>query len=406
MNGLAFQDARTLVIGPKESLAELRALLEGEGVRAIDTVVNPSTASARIARFRPDVIVFAVDPAAEDGQRWLRQIESAEKEDYVSVLVVKPPFDREELVERLHGMAGLRLNFRALAEKNARLAEENARLAVENAKLAEDLRVRTQKHEDAIATLKKAEERLVGALSDSEGKSRAKSEFIANMSHELRTPLNAIIGFSEILREQTYGPHGSPKYAEYADNIHEAGSHLLAVINDIVDISRAEAGQLDLTFETVDVTRTIGSAVRLLEERAKTKGVRLRVDIAPDFPHLRTDEKRLRQVLINLISNAVKFTPKNGQVTVKADVDPTDGAFIIVVSDTGVGIDPADIPLIMSRYGQVKGQTADSDSGVGLGLPLTQKIVTALGGQIEIRSRKGVGTAVTIRFPPSLIIRP
>ena len=397
MNGLALQDARTLVIGPKESLAELRALLEGEGVRAIDTVVNPSTASARIARFRPDVIVFAVDPAAEDGRRWLRQIESAEKEDYVSVLVVKPPFDREELVERLQGMTGLRLNFRALAEKNARLAEENARIAVENAKLAEDLRVRTQKHEEAVATLKKAEETLVGALSDSEGKSRAKSEFIANMSHELRTPLNAIIGFSEILREQAYGPHGSPKCAEYAGNIHEAGSHLLAVINDIVDISRAEAGQLDLTLEPVDVTRTIGSAVRILEERANRKGGNLHVDIAPDFPHLRPEEKRLRQVLINLISNAVKFTPKNGQVTVKADVDPTDGAFIIVVSDTGIGIDPADIPLIMSRYGQVKGHTTDSESGVGLGLPLTQKIVTALGGQIEIRSRKGVGTAVTIR---------
>ncbi|MGB8276181.1 MAG: hybrid sensor histidine kinase/response regulator [Alphaproteobacteria bacterium] len=392
MPGLTFRDARIFVIAPEAQLVELRAILHHEGVDAVETVGDPATALDAMAVFRPDLVLYAFDPAEPDGMRWLKTIEAAEKEDCVSVLVIGPPFDRAEITERMRSMMGVRLRFRALAEENARIAAE--------------LRQTQAKHEEARATLKQAEERLTAALQESEGKSRAKSEFIANMSHELRTPLNAIIGFSEILRDQTFGPHGNPKYGEYAANIHEASSHLLGLINDILDISRAEAGQLDLTFETIDARSTIASAVRMLDGTAKTRGVKLKIEIAPDFPHLRTDERRLRQVLLNLISNAIKFTPRNGLVTVRADVDPADGAFIIVVSDTGIGIDPKDIPIIMSRYGQVKGQTANPDKGAGLGLPLTEKIVKALGGQLEVRSRKGVGTAVTVRFPPDLIVRP
>jgi len=388
---IAYQDAHILALGlSTPRVGELRDLLARHGFQNVRGVAEREMALGAVLSNRPDLVLVWVEPGNAADEQLLEDIVTIEKESYVAVVAVNPDFDPEELVSRARTIPAMRLLYRELSEEKARLEAEAGE--------------RAKKYEDAIANLKSAETHLSAALAESEDKSRSKSDFIANLSHEFRTPLNAILGFSEILKNESFGSHSSPKYKEYAQDIHGAAQHLLGLITDVLDLSRAEAGRLDLEFTEVDASRTIDSAVRMLHDKAKAKGITMRVDIAPDFPHLRTDERRLRQVLLNIVGNAIKFTPPAGSVAIKAGVDPADGAFIIVVTDTGVGIDPADLPRVMSRYGQVKNAKAGNEHGSGIGLPLTQKVVEALGGTLEIRSERHKGTAVTLRFPPSLIV--
>lgn len=388
---IAYQDARILVAGLDATrVAALRGFAAQNGFRDVRGCAGRDAALLAAATDDPDIVLVCVTPDDPASRKFMDDVAALKKEHYVAVIAVGPNFDRDDLIERLKTLPAMRLLYREFDEEKARFESESQSRAVQQ--------------ETAIAALKAAEQTLTSALADSEDNSRAKSEFIANLSHEFRTPLNAIIGFSEILRDETFGPHGSPKYKEYSADILGAARHLLALVDDVLEISRAEAGQLDIKLEPVDVRDTINAAVRMLHDKAKAKGITLRVDVAPDFPHLQTDERRLRQVLLNVVGNAVKFTPPSGSVAVKAGVDPEDGAFIIVVSDTGVGIDPADLPRVMSRYGQIKSDQPAEDSGSGLGLPLTRRIVEALGGNLEIHSRRGVGTAVKLHFPPELIV--
>lgn len=388
---IAYQNARILILGLASSrVGEVRDLLVRLGFQNVRAVTERKAALASVSSDRPDLLLVCVEAGNAAEEQLLEDIVAHEKESYVAVLTVNPGFDRDDLTERTRTVPAMRLLYRELSEEKTRLEAEAAE--------------RAAKSEEAIEALKTAERRLAAALAESEDKSRSKSDFIANLSHEFRTPLNAILGFSEILMKESFGPHSSPKYKEYADDIHGAAQHLLGLISDVLDLSRAEAGRLDLEFAEVDARKTIDSAVRMLHDRARAKGITLRVDVAPDFPRIRTDERRLRQVLLNIVGNAIKFTPPAGSVAIKAGVDPADGAFIIVVTDTGVGIDPADLPRVMSRYGQARNGQPGSEHGAGLGLPLTQKIVEALGGTLEIRSARDKGTAVTLRFPPSLIV--
>lgn len=388
---IAYQNARILILGLASSrVGEVRDLLVRLGFQNVRAVTERKAALASVSSDRPDLLLVCVEAGNAAEEQLLEDVVAHEKESYVAVLTVNPGFDRDDLTERTRTVPAMRLLYRELSEEKARLEAEAAERAV--------------KSEEAIEALKTAERRLAAALAESEDKSRSKSDFIANLSHEFRTPLNAILGFSEILMKESFGPHSSPKYKEYADDIHGAAQHLLGLIGDVLDLSRAEAGRLDLEFAEVDARKTIDSAVRMLHDRARAKGITLRVDVAPDFPRIRTDERRLRQVLLNIVGNAIKFTPPAGSVAIKAGVDPADGAFIIVVTDTGVGIDPADLPRVMSRYGQARNGQPGGEHGAGLGLPLTQKIVEALGGTLEIRSARDKGTAVTLRFPPSLIV--
>lgn len=388
---IAYQNARILILGLASSrVGEVRDLLVRLGFQNVRAVTERKAALAAVSSDRPDLLLVCVEAGNAAEEQLLEDIVAHEKESYVAVLTVNPGFDRDDLAERTRTVPAMRLLYRELSEEKTRLEAEAAE--------------RAAKSEEAIEALKTAERRLAAALAESEDKSRSKSDFIANLSHEFRTPLNAILGFSEILMKKSFGAHSSPKYKEYADDIHGAAQHLLGLIGDVLDLSRAEAGRLDLEFAEVDARKTINSAVRMLHDRARAKGITLRVDVAPDFPRIRTDERRLRQVLLNIVGNAIKFTPPAGSVAIKAGVDPADGAFIIVVTDTGIGIDPADLPRVMSRYGQARNGHPGSEHGAGLGLPLTQKIVEALGGTLEIRSARDKGTAVTLRFPPSLIV--
>ena len=233
--------------------------------------------------------------------------------------------------------------------------------------------------------------------------SRAKSEFLANMSHELRTPLNAIIGFSEIMARQILGPIGLDRYRDYASDIQNSGTHLLGVINDILDLSRVEAGRMTLLEDKVDLADVIGSCVHLLSHRAATAGVALDTDFSDATPPIHADEGRIRQIGFNLIANAIKFTPQGGQARIVVAAN-AQGEVTLTVADTGIGMRPEDIPIALAPFQQVQTAGLRNHGGTGLGLPLTKTLVELHGGRLDIFSALGVGTTVTVIFPRSRIL--
>ena len=250
-----------------------------------------------------------------------------------------------------------------------------------------------------ITELQQAAEKMREAKEQAELANRAKSEFLANMSHELRTPLNAILGFSELMGNATLGPLGNPKYEEYAKDINDSGRHLLALIQDILDLSKIEAGKIELDEEGIDVAMTIRSCLVLVKERAENSGVKLKTDIPQELPMLHADPCKLKQIFVNLLSNAVKFTPAGGEVILKAWWREESG-YVFQVVDTGIGMALADIPTALSPFGQVD----STHGGTGLGLPLTKSLVEMHGGSLDLQSEVGVGTTVTVRFPKERIV--
>ncbi len=256
-------------------------------------------------------------------------------------------------------------------------------------------------HED-IEVRKAAEETMRNARAAAETANKSKSDFMANMSHELRTPLNAIIGFSDIMRLSVFGPLGSPQYEEYMNFIHSSGTHLLEIINDILDVSAVEAGKLTLREEDVDVNDAYNNAVMVIQTKANEDKVSLNA-INLSLPMLRADPLRLNQIFINLLSNAVKFTPENGSVSCDAYVDGEE-RMVITITDTGVGMDETGLEKAMSKFGQVDSSLARTHEGSGLGLPLTKGLVELHGGTLEIQSTPGEGTKVTISFPSERLV--
>ncbi len=245
------------------------------------------------------------------------------------------------------------------------------------------------------------ERELVAAKNKAESASRAKSDFLANMSHELRTPLNAIIGFAEIIKSRSFGT-ASERYSEYAGDIHNSGTHLLALINDILNLSKLEAGKFQLQEQDVDLAATVDACIRLIEALAYQSEIRLPVALDPEVPFIRADERRLRQILINLLSNAVKFSPEGGDVKVSSV--RRGGGLAISVSDTGIGMAPEDIPKAMAPFGQIERTVRRKQEGTGLGLPLAKQFVELHGGTFAIESKLNAGTTVTFLVPPSRIV--
>lgn len=240
------------------------------------------------------------------------------------------------------------------------------------------------------------------ALSNAARAQKAMSNFLAMMSHELRTPLNAIIGFADILRREQFGALGLPRYVEYAHDIYGAGSHLLSLISDILDLSKAEAGRLELHAEPVSVPEIIGACVRLVAQRTQDAGLSLSATVADDLPALHADALKLKQIVLNLLSNAVNYTLPGGAITIAAAVEA--GEMVIRISDSGIGIAEKDIPVALSTFGQVQSPLARKASGTGLGLPLVKALVRLHSGRFALDSAVGVGTTATVTFPRERII--
>lgn len=234
-----------------------------------------------------------------------------------------------------------------------------------------------------------------------EAANRAKSEFLANMSHELRTPLNAINGFSEIMVGEMFGPLGDKRYKEYAQDILNSGQHLLALINDILDMSKIEAGKLSLKFEPIAVEDVAGDAVRLVRHRADAAGLIVGMEFGTGLPEVEADYRAVKQVLLNLLSNAIKFTPRGGRVTVRAEVrqDPLGERVRISVEDTGIGIADEDLQRLARPFEQIENQHSKTTQGTGLGLALTKSLVEMHGGALDLRSTPGSGTTVSFSLP-------
>jgi signal transduction histidine kinase len=243
----------------------------------------------------------------------------------------------------------------------------------------------------ALATRLEAEKQRADAAN------REKSVFLAGMSHELRTPLNGILGFADLIGQEIYGPVAPPRYREYADLIHQSGTHLLSLINDILDLSKIEAGKVELRIEPLSPRRVAESAVTLVTRLARDHDIRLMVDIDPACTALHADERACKQMIINLLSNAVKFSPRGAEV--RLSIAPgLDRSVDITVSDSGVGMTPEELATALEVYGQVD-RGGIRVSGTGLGLPLTKAMAELHGGRLDIVSRKGVGTTATIRLP-------
>ena len=251
-----------------------------------------------------------------------------------------------------------------------------------------------------ITEHKRAKDALTAAKEEAEYANRSKTEFLANMSHELRTPLNAVIGFAGMIEKELYGPLGSKKYKESAAYIDESATHLLNLINDLLDISKIEVGKMDMFEEDFEIGATVEPMLRMIEPRATQADVLLESRGFAGLPRLFADPRMLKQIVLNLVSNAVKFTPRGGSVVVAAEIEGG-GALAITVRDTGIGIAKEDIPTALAPFGQIRTGNEPTCEGTGLGLPLAKSLIEMHGGEIEIDSTVGVGTTVTIRYPAS-----
>jgi cell cycle sensor histidine kinase DivJ len=252
-------------------------------------------------------------------------------------------------------------------------------------------------------SLAKAQERaLVEARDAALDASRAKSRFLANMSHELRTPLNAIIGFSEVMTREMFGTL-SPRYQEYSRLIHESGAHLLDLINSVLDMSKIEAGKFELHEELFDLEETAESAVRFLKIPAERAGVAVKLQIAPNARLIFADQRAVKQILVNLLSNGVKYTPPGGEVRVVAKTPDAGLGIEIVVSDTGTGISRADLERLGKPFEQVENAETRAKEGTGLGLALVKSLAQMHGGTAMIESVLGDGTSVTVRLPHAAV---
>ncbi len=369
-----------------------RALSEAE--KKYRTIVE--NAASGIYQLTPEGLYLSVNPAMvrilgyDSAEELLSSVKNAHREIYAM------PREHQAYLSELEGKGHVTGHETRITNKqgNPVWVSENTRVVRDD---AGNILYYEGSLED-ITARKESDFLLREAKVRSDMANRAKSEFLANVGHELRTPLNAIIGFSEIIKNETFGAVGQAAYKEYATDIHESGTKLLGVINEILDISKIESGERELYESPVDIQEIVDSCLSLLENKIEAQSLTVS-NVMADLPLVIAEELAMKQVIMNLLSNAIKFTPSEGHVGIGAEID-VDGALRISITDTGVGFDPDEIDKALSPFGQLHGGELNREnSGVGLGLTLVKALVELHGGRLELFSQKGLGTTATVILP-------
>jgi signal transduction histidine kinase len=356
----------------------MRATLENDGFSVIEAA-DGVEGCRMYQEHRPDLLLVDVVMPRMDGYELCRELRSNPQSAYVPIVVVTSLDDLPSIA-------------RAYDAGATDFVPKPLNWLVLNHRVRYILRASR-----ALDELRRNQQRLIAAKDAAEAANRAKSEFLANMSHELRTPLNAIIGFSGLMSDRVFGPL-SDKYGEYANLIGDSGRHLLAIINDILDLAKADANRLVVANEAIDIGQVVELSSHIVREMARKAEIDFAVEIEAGLPSLVADPAKLTQILINLLSNAVKFTPPGGRVRLKIARDPR-GGISFRVEDTGIGMTPEQLPIALTPFGQIDSGLDRKYDGVGLGLPLTKRLVELHGGTIEIVSVPDKGTAVSVHMP-------
>jgi two-component system cell cycle sensor histidine kinase PleC len=271
-------------------------------------------------------------------------------------------------------------------------------MGIASRRRVEDLISSRFENDDLIAKLARTRDEALKKRYEAETANASKTAFLANMSHELRTPLNAILGFSEIIAQECFGPAGSPRYKDYAGDIHSSGAHLLSLINDLLDVAKIEAGRMEIEPNPLEVRHVFDAALKIMGAKTREKRQKLVIDVAPDVPLLIADERALKQILINLVSNAVKFTPEGGRIAVVGSLAPS-GDFQIMVEDNGPGIPREKLDRIFTPFNQVDNRYDRQAGGTGLGLALVRGLAELHGGRAWLESEPGQGCRAFVILP-------
>jgi signal transduction histidine kinase len=361
----------------------MRATLENDGFRVIEAADGVEGCQL-YEQHRPDLLLVDVVMPRMDGYELCRELRSRVRSAYVPIVVATSLDDVPSIA-------------RAYDAGATDFVPKPINWLVLNHRVRYILRASR-----AFEQLRRNQQGLVAAKDAAEAANRSKSEFLANMSHELRTPLNAIIGFSGMMSDRMFGPLHE-KYAEYAGLIGDSGRHLLAIITDILDVAKADANRLVLNEDAIEIGRITDLSLTIVQEMAKKAEVAYSCELDAGLPRLTADPAKLTQILVNLLSNAIKFTPRGGKVRLKIERRLA-GGIAFRVEDTGIGMSAEQIPIALEPFGQVDSGLARKYNGVGLGLPLTKRLVEMHGGTIEIASRPGQGTKVSFVIPEERLI--
>ncbi len=370
-----------LVLVVDDDLAQRVLVQEALGAAGFDTDEAEDGAGgiARTTDLEPDLVILDVMMPDLDGFAVCRTLRQESRTAHIPILIVTGLED-EESIERAFEVGATNFLTKPI---NWTLLGHHVRYLLRASETESELRAATLAAEAAA---------------------RAKAQLLANMSHELRTPLNAVIGFAEFMANEGLGPLGNPGYVDCATDIKDAGDHLLHMINDLLDLSRIEAGKAELREDTVELRELVRVCLRTVAPQVEKAVLTLDSVLAEHLPAVKADERKLKQMILNLLSNAIKFTPADGRVELAVFTEEG-GDLIVQVRDNGIGIAPADIPRAMETFSQVDGSISRKYGGTGLGLPLTRSLVELHGGALELESALGEGTTVSLRLPARRVVQ-